>query len=315
MLDEFSDELDGANDGGNDGNNRNTGRGPDTGNNTGNAGDYWNDSAAIGSRKSNSDVGRKTADSGTTGGGSERTRGRKSARTRSDTERTSDVADATGASGNTDRTGSAANGTGDDRHANGDDGSAETEPRQRATADDFWIEGQPKRVRYGELGKEKRRTSDKFDSEILKLGVEFCFSAPTFLLPPGTADHWPLTEPEADELAKRLQTLLAALPAKKKSRMMKLLESYGPWILFAVSTSLITYPRIVMTRRLLAQTRANNASQSETPTAPTGFRRYPDFGRAQTGNTTPSGDNGSTNGASGNRRTGGASFNANPQDY
>ncbi len=320
MRDEFSDELDGENNAGNDSyNDQRTG----TGNASGTDASGWRDNSAVaGSRIEIDGTGTTVPSGGTSRGG----RGRKS------DAKPNGIGSSNSGIGNAaeSRNGSASgiadgSATGTDRTGNGgrsgDDAErTETGTKKRARADDLWIESEdepapPKRVKYGELGKEKRKVSDKFDSEILKLGVEFCFTAPTFLLPPGTADHWPLSEPEADELAKRLQILLAALPGKKKTRLMKLMEVYGPWVLFAVSASLITYPRVAMTRKLLAQSRNTNAPETQTAESESRFRRYPNFGNAQAGNATRGGANGSTNGVDGIRRSGSSPFDVNNESY
>ena len=323
MRDEFSDELDGDDNdnAGNHGHSRDT-RNADTGN----PGDeFWRDISGNSSRsRSRIEVNESRIEATESGSGrSGRKRKSGSGNAGIGSAATGNGPTTDGSSGSNEPangTGSPANGDGDGRRSD-DSGSGSAEETVPPRINSFRI-NPPKGIEYDDLGKSREKkkpaNAERFDLEILKLGVEFAFTAPTLLLPRGTADHWPLDDSESTELAKRLQQLLSTLPTKRKTRLMKLMEQHGPWIMFAVSASLITYPKIQETRRLLAQQRANNAqspSQTSDPNAGSGFQRYPNFGTSQARNTPPSGSTGSESRANGNRGSGFFTFDAGAQDY
>jgi hypothetical protein len=169
----------------------------------------------------------------------------------------------------------------------------------------------------GDLGRERKKAHQKVDAEILSLGIETLYSLPTFAfpnLPPETVAHWPLSEPEAEELTQRVQTLLDSLPGKRKTKMMKVFETWGPWILLGLSGYLITAPRVSMTRKLLAQHRANNASTQPQAANVNANGRFA-HAAPQAGDATGSGHAHRANGNGGNGRTGFTPFDTNPKDY
>ena len=220
---------------------------------------------------------------------------------------------------NTGNTGSADTGTGGSGRDNTGSEHADADEIPLG-APDIRIEFEPpKRVDIGDLGREKKRTSQKFDSEILRLGIETLYALPTFAfpnLPAETTQHWPLSDAEATELSARVQALLDTMPSKRKSRLMKLFEMYGPWILLAFSGYLITAPRVSLTRRLLAQHRAQHGDISPNVNASAnGNGTRPADAGTQTGNTTGGNHASSAHGAFGNWRTGRTPLDADPQDY
>lgn len=127
----------------------------------------------------------------------------------------------------------------------------------------------PKPVAYEALAAKREKLSGNIQSEFISMGVDALFTAPTLVLPAGTADHWPLEQAESKELVKRLEAVIAMLPRKKKTAAERLLAKFGPPLLLLGTAGLITVPRILQTRELLAQRKRQLPAPQPTPTQAT----------------------------------------------
>ncbi len=64
----------------------------------------------------------------------------------------------------------------------------------------------------------------------------------------GMGDHWPLAPHEAQALGKATDNLIRSIPRGRRSALAKQIMRLLPWISFAATVYIITYPRVVVSQ-------------------------------------------------------------------
>ncbi len=77
----------------------------------------------------------------------------------------------------------------------------------------------------------------------------FAYQAPS-LLGPGW-EAWPLTPQQAQQCAIATEGLVRSLPKRSKDATTKALSKWLPWLTFATTLALITWPRVLITQNHL----------------------------------------------------------------
>jgi hypothetical protein len=99
--------------------------------------------------------------------------------------------------------------------------------------------------------------------ETIGIGVSALFELPQLVCPPGTADHWPLSQREEKTLVERVEAVIDMLPKRVKTRGVSFAAKVMPPLALVVTAILMTKPRIDITRELIA-------NQKRAPRAPAG---------------------------------------------
>jgi hypothetical protein len=78
----------------------------------------------------------------------------------------------------------------------------------------------------------------------------------------GAGDHWPLTKEQAKALGYSTEGVLKSIPNKSRASAVKGISKWLPWVSFATTVYMITYPRVLMTGNAYQVGRANNARRA-----------------------------------------------------
>lgn len=123
----------------------------------------------------------------------------------------------------------------------------------------------PATVSFESLSGRTRKMAKNLTAETIGIGVSALFELPTLVLPPGTAQHWPLNKAEEKSLVERIEAVADMLPKKVKTKGVEFAAKVLPPLALVVTAILITKPRIDMTRMYLAM-RAPQRPTGPTPT-------------------------------------------------
>jgi hypothetical protein len=120
----------------------------------------------------------------------------------------------------------------------------------------------PASISFESLSGRTKKLAKNLTSETIGIGISALYELPTLMLPPGTADHWPLNAKEEKSLVERLEAVADMMPKRVKTRGVEMASKILPPLALVVTAVLLTKPRIDMTRMLLARL------QPQRPTGP-----------------------------------------------
>jgi len=79
---------------------------------------------------------------------------------------------------------------------------------------------------------------------------DFAYRVPALV---GYGGHWPITPGEAKTLGRCTEACLKAIPPKQRSKAVRAISMWLPWISLTTTAYIITWPRVLTTRLSMAR--------------------------------------------------------------